>query len=182
MTCAARNFRSTMRTKADPVRNPAQAILSFMWGAFNVSYAYARVFLEPEAGTIRFSGTNVTNNPAYARTLTYRDASTEDLAMERTIPILDNFHAITGGNLAKGWHLRVRTHPNGTLPIFRDVPGDVAQTTNAWLPWDKEYQIFNFRPSTTQIDTYCYLDFSMDGGATTAFTIECARLLSTSSG
>lgn len=171
-----------MRTKAEQVRDPTKAILTFMWGAFNVSYAYARVFLDPVAGTLRFSGTGVTSNPSYARTLTYRDSSTEDLVMERTIAILDTFHAITGGNLAKDWHLRVRTHPSGTLPLFRDVPADTVQTTNTWLPWDKEYQIFNYRPSTTQLDTYCYLDFSMDGGTTTAFTIECARLLSTSAG
>lgn len=169
-----------MRTLADPVRDPTKAPLTFMWGAFNTSYAYARVFFDPVLGTMRFSGTDVTSVPSYACTLTYRDASTEDMVMERTLPLLDSFHAITGGNLAKGWSIRVRTHPSGTLPIFRDVPGDTAQTTDAWLPWDKEYQIFNFRPSTTQINTYCYLDFSRDGGVTTEFTVECARLVSSS--
>ena len=180
MTYAARNFRSTMRTIADPVRNPALAPASFSWTAFNPSYPYTRVFFDPVAATLRFSGTNVVSTPAAECVMTYRGGNTETLVMERTIPILDSFHAIPpGGVLGKGWSFRVRTHPSGTLPKLLDA-GGFEQPANAWYDWNQVYQIYNYRPSTTQLNTYCYLDFSRDGGATTAFTIEVNYLRSTS--
>lgn len=173
MSFAKRNMLG--KQFSGPFPAASQRLTNVFYQSFHTAYCTAQIFFEPALGRMLFTGIDNTGagfGNEYTGRLTFEDAYVDTTSIHKgfTFVLIDGW-PLADHPVAEGWHIRFRQDGSNVLGTIRDQ-SDTAVGTGTWFTWNQTYQIRNFRPSGGQLNVYYLVDFSQDGGVTTAFTIQ----------
>lgn len=174
MTFAARTIRG-LKAIAGLFADPSKRVIRFSWSVVQSQYPRCTIVLDHVTSRAIYvyntdpATTFIVQAQSY---VSYQDQSVQSItARDQYGTLLDGFNLAPGQNVAQGWSIRLRQVDALPLPRLKQSIDSASLTVGTWYPWNQQYDITNYRPETTNLQTYAYLDLSNDGGATVAMTV-----------